>query len=70
MQGTGCEESPLPAYECLQGLHWQDVVNSIPIFYPKVSVDGQRSNDPMLPESPKIAMETGDFNQVSHVSCL
>jgi len=64
MDHTGCSNSPLQAYECLQDQPWETIVNISPRFKARGSIDGQRSANPVLPNRPELLMADGDFNKV------
>jgi len=48
---------------CLQALSIEDVALAVP-FQPRGSIDDGRSENPVLPDSPDILLQSGDFNQV------
>jgi len=64
MDVTGCSESPLSALECLQTLDWEDLVGPL-AFKATGSVDGQRSDNPVMPDKLELLLDNGNFNQVS-----
>jgi len=63
MDVTGCSESPLEAYECLQAVPWEDLVESL-TFRAAGTLDNTRSDNPVVPDRPEILLSSGDFNQV------
>jgi len=67
MDATGCSNSPLEAYECLQGLPWEDIVDALPEFKARGTVDDQRSDNPFLPDRPENLIASGNFHQVGFV---
>jgi len=65
MDATGCSDLDFSALECLQSLDWEDICTALPFYNARGSIDGARSNAPILPDRPDVLVSSGNFNQVS-----